>query len=42
MMETIYKREYYLNKIRGFYKSDLIKAITGFGVAGSLVFTIRN
>lgn len=28
-MEKIYKTEGYLNKIRGFYKGDMIKVISG-------------
>lgn len=39
-METIYKREYYLNKIRGFYKSDLIKVITGIRRCGKSCFLL--
>lgn len=34
----IYKREIYLKKIRGFYKSDLIKVITGIRRSGKSCF----
>lgn len=33
-MELIYKREEYLKKIRGFYKDDMIKVITGIRRCG--------
>lgn len=33
-MENIYKREYYLNKIRGFYNDTMIKVITGIRRCG--------
>jgi len=35
---AIYAREYYLEKIRGFYKSDLIKVITGIRRCGKSCF----
>ena len=34
MQNQIFKREYYLNKIRGFYESDLVKVITGIRRCG--------
>ncbi len=34
----IYERKYYLDKIRGFYKSDLIKVITGIRRCGKSYF----
>ena len=34
MMEKIYKREFYLNKIRGFYNDTMIKVITGIRRSG--------
>ena len=33
-MELIYKREEYLKKVRGFYKDDMIKVITGIRRCG--------
>ena len=33
-MERIYKRETYLNKIRGFYSDNMIKVITGIRRCG--------
>ena len=33
-MEKIYKREGYLNKIRGFYHDTMIKVITGIRRCG--------
>lgn len=39
-MSTVYKREYYLNKIRGFYKSDLIKVVTGIRRCGKSCFML--
>ena len=33
-MELIYKREEYLKKVRGFYKDDMIKVITGISRCG--------
>ena len=38
MPEQIYKRENYLNKIRGFYKDSLIKVITGIRRCGKSYF----
>ena len=37
-MEKIYKRENYLNKIRGFYKDDIIKVISGIRRCGKSFF----
>ena len=37
-MEKIYKREDYLKKIRGFYKDDIIKVITGIRRCGKSYF----
>lgn len=37
-MEKIYKRENYLNKIRGFYKDDMIKVIYGIRRCGKSFF----
>ncbi len=37
-MERIYKRENYLNKIRGFYKDDMIKVISGIRRCGKSYF----
>ena len=37
-MERIYKRENYLNKIRGFYKDDMIKVISGIRRCGKSFF----
>lgn len=37
-MEQIYKREDYLKKIRGFYKDDMIKVITGIRRSGKSSF----
>jgi len=34
MFDRIYDREYYLDKLRGFYQSDLIKVITGIRRCG--------
>ena len=33
-MEKIYKRENYLNKVRGFYNDTIIKVITGIRRCG--------
>lgn len=38
MLEAIYPREFYLNKIRGFYHSDLIKVISGIRRCGKSFF----
>ena len=40
MKTKIFKREYYLNKIRGFYQSDLIKVITGIRRCGKSSFLL--
>lgn len=38
MKQAIFRRDYYLNKIRGFYKSDLIKVVTGIRRCGKSCF----
>ena len=38
MNKKIYKRQYYIDKIRGFYHSDLIKVITGIRRCGKSCF----
>lgn len=38
ILERIYKRENYLNKIRGFYKDDMIKVISGIRRCGKSFF----
>ena len=40
MSNKIYKRRYYLDKIRGFYHSDLIKVITGIRRCGKSCFML--
>lgn len=40
MNKKIYKRQYYINKIRGFYHSDLIKVITGIRRCGKSCFLL--
>lgn len=40
MANRIYTRAYYLNKIRGFYHSDLIKVITGIRRCGKSCFLL--
>lgn len=40
MNKKIYNREYYLNKIRGFYSSDLIKVISGIRRCGKSYFML--
>ena len=40
MDSKIYQRSYYLQKIRGFYKSDLIKVITGIRRCGKSYFML--
>lgn len=44
MFDNIYAREYYLNKIRGFYRDDMIKVITGVRRCGksSFVKSVAN
>lgn len=44
MFDHIYAREYYLNKIRGFYRDDMIKVITGIRRCGksSFVKSVAN
>ena len=38
MKKKLYVREYYMDKIRGFYNSDLIKVITGIRRCGKSCF----
>lgn len=40
MNQIVYTRNYYLNKIRGFYKSDLIKVISGIRRCGKSCFLL--
>ncbi len=40
MDSKIYQRSYYLQKVRGFYKSDLIKVITGIRRCGKSYFML--
>lgn len=40
MKQKIYARQYYLDKIRGFYHSDLIKVITGIRRCGKSFFLL--
>lgn len=40
MGKKIYVREYYLDKIRGFYESDLIKVVTGIRRSGKSCFLL--
>ena len=40
MNKHIYTRQYYINKIRGFYNSDLIKVITGIRRCGKSCFLL--
>ncbi len=40
MASSIYKRQYYIDKIKGFYKSDLIKVITGIRRCGKSCFLL--
>ena len=40
MKTKLYKRDYYINKIRGFYKSDLIKVISGIRRCGKSCFLL--
>lgn len=40
MQKKIYVREYYMNKIRGFYDSDLIKVISGIRRCGKSCFLL--
>ena len=39
-MDKIYTRQYYIDKIRGFYHSDLIKVITGIRRCGKSCFML--
>ena len=38
MFDGIYAREFYLNKIRGFYRDDMIKVVTGVRRCGNSSF----
>lgn len=38
MFDNIYAREFYLNKIRGFYRDDMIKVVTGVRRCGKSSF----
>ena len=40
-MAKIFMREEYLNKIRGFYESDIIKVVTGIRRSGKSFFSRR-
>lgn len=40
MIKKIYTRQYYIDKIRGFYQSDLIKVITGIRRCGKSCFLL--
>ena len=40
MMDNIFMREEYLNKIRGFYHSDIIKVVTGIRRCGKSYFLL--
>lgn len=40
MEMKVYKRQYYIDKIRGFYHSDLIKVITGIRRCGKSYFLL--
>ena len=40
MIKKIYLRQYYIEKIRGFYNSDLIKVITGIRRCGKSCFLL--
>ena len=40
MNKKIYARQYYINKIRGFYKSDLIKVVSGIRRCGKSCFLL--
>ena len=40
MNKKIYTRQYYIDKIRGFYNSDLIKVITGIRRCGKSCFLL--
>ena len=40
MKTKIYKRDYYINKIKGFYNSDLIKVISGIRRCGKSCFLL--
>ena len=40
MMDNIFMREEYLNKIRGFYHSDIIKVVTGIRRCGKSFFLL--
>lgn len=40
MNKKVYKRQYYIDKIRGFYHSDLIKVVTGIRRCGKSCFLL--
>ena len=40
VMDNIFMREEYLNKIRGFYHSDIIKVVTGIRRCGKSFFLL--
>ena len=40
MKNKVYTRQYYIDKIRGFYHSDLIKVITGIRRCGKSCFLL--
>ena len=40
MNKKIYTRQYYIDKIRGFYNSDLIKVISGIRRCGKSCFLL--
>lgn len=40
MNQKVYTRKYYINKIRGFYHSDLIKVVTGIRRSGKSFFLL--
>ena len=40
MKTKIYKRQYYIDKIKGFYNSDLIKVISGIRRCGKSCFLL--
>ena len=40
MMDNIFMREEYLDKIRGFYHSDIIKVVTGIRRCGKSFFLL--
>ena len=40
MNQKVYTRQYYIDKIRGFYHSDLIKVVTGIRRCGKSFFLL--